>query len=376
MSSVQEVVVLGGGVVGAAAAFEFARKGVRVSVIDAEHEGRATAAGAGIVSPGTSLATNLPNRLLSYQAAAYYPELLRQLQNAGNGDAGYEVVGALFVATSEEEAARLTVTAKLFEERRLAGAPNLGDVAVLERRQAQALFPPLGDVAAAIYIPDAARLNGRLLRQALLDGAAHFGAKVVRGRGVPVCAGGELKGVRCGDEALPADAVVVAGGAWTREMREAVGMDLPVAPQKGQIVHLEMGQETGAWPIVLGFHSHYMLAFPKGRVVVGATRETGSGFDTRVTAGGLHEVFGEALRVAPGLAAGAVAEVRVGLRPASPDGLPILGPIPGVDNMHVATGHGANGLTAGAFSGIAVARRVMGETVDIPWAAFAANRFA
>ncbi len=81
--------------------------------------------------------------------------------------------------------------------------------------------------------------------------------------------------------------------------------------------------------MVSGFHDHYLVAWPGGRVAVGATRETGSGFDPRSTAAGVREVLDEALRLAPGLAAATLLEVRVGLRPLAADGLPILGPVPG-----------------------------------------------
>src|SRR5258708_5061303 len=87
----------------------------------------------------------------------------------------------------------------------------------------------------------------------------------------------------------------------------------------------------------------------------GATRESAGGFDVRMTAGGVYEALGEALRVAPGLATATLKEVRVGLRPASPDGLPLLGRLPGYENVLVATGHGASGLQLGPYSGALMA---------------------
>ncbi|GEO27915.1 hypothetical protein AAC03nite_37000 [Alicyclobacillus acidoterrestris] len=119
-----------------------------------------------------------------------------------------------------------------------------------------------------------------------------------------------------------------------------------------------------------------MLTFPDNRVVVGATREDNSGFDTEVTVGGVQEVIQQALRIAPGLAKGKVHEVRVGLRPATPDHLPVLGPVPGITGLYLATGHGANGLTAGAYSGVAVADSVMGRLVTIDLSPFSVTRFA
>jgi D-amino-acid dehydrogenase len=106
---------------------------------------------------------------------------------------------------------------------------------------------------------------------------------------------------------------------------------------------------------------HYLLAFEESRVVAGATRETGSGFDYRVTAAGLAEVLGQALAVAPGLATARHIETRVGFRPVSPDGRPLLGPVPGVAGLVVATGLGATGLTMGPLAGTVAARVALGE---------------
>lgn len=175
---------------------------------------------------------------------------------------------------------------------------------------------------------------------------------------------------------LPADAVIIAGGAWSNVLGDALGFNLPIYPQRGQILHLGMpGSDTSRWPIILGFHAHYILTFPRDRVVAGATREDGAGYDYRVTAGGVHEALGEALRIAPGLAGATLREVRAGLRPASPDNLPVLGPAPGLRNVYLASGHGASGLQLGPYSGAVVADMLQGKPVSIDVTPFAAQRF-
>jgi len=156
--------------------------------------------------------------------------------------------------------------------------------------------------------------------------------------------------------------VVAATGAWTASFVEPAGVKVRVVPQRGQIMHIGLESAgTGSWPVVLpSAAGHYMLAFGDSRVVAGATREPDAGFDARVTPGGLSEVLANALSVAPGLAGGTHLETRVGLRPASPDGRPLLGAVPGVDGLIVATGLGANGLTAGAYAGSIAARLALG----------------
>ncbi len=176
--------------------------------------------------------------------------------------------------------------------------------------------------------------------------------------------------------ALPADAVVIVGGAWTARVAEQLGVQLPVGPVRGQIIHMGVaGHDTGAWPIVQPVYGYYMVPWADHRVAVGATVED-AGFAAAVTAGGVYEVLRETLRVMPGLADATLGEVRVGLRPVSVDDSPILGAVPGVANMFVATGHGANGLLLGPVSGALVADVVCGRDPALDIAPFSAARFS
>jgi len=164
-------------------------------------------------------------------------------------------------------------------------------------------------------------------------------------------------------EVCAAATVVIAGGAWSAAFAEQLAVQIPVGPQRGQIIHLRMrGQDVSRWTIVSRFRGHYIVPWPDGRVVVGATRETGSGYDPRLTArGGVHEALGEALRAAPGLADDEIHEMRVGLRPLSADMLPVLGQVPGTSGVYLATGHGPTGLQLGPFSGKVVAELALGR---------------
>ncbi|HEY5076573.1 MAG TPA: FAD-dependent oxidoreductase, partial [Acidimicrobiia bacterium] len=208
------------------------------------------------------------------------------------------------------------------------------------------------------------RVDGRLMCAALLHAAT-------QDHGV------EVRAVSVDDvRALPADAIVIAGGAWTGRVAEQLGVTLPVGPLRGQIVHLGVdGYDTGAWPIVQPVFGYYMVPWADARVAVGATVED-VGFAAQVTAGGVHDVLRETLRVFPGLASATMREVRVGLRPASIDDMPILGALPGVPNVFVATGHGANGLLLGPVSGALVADLVCGRPPALDLEPFGAQRFA
>lgn len=370
-----DVVVIGGGVVGASAAFHLAQAGASCVLVDRADEGRATSAGAGIVAPGTSL-RNLPDFFaFAGPAAAYYPHLVAALDDLDVGDTGYEVCGKLFLAETDEEAARLDDLLALFRQRAGEGMPNLGEIQDIDGEAAKALFPPLREVPRALHIPDAARVDGARLRDAMTAAAQRLGARVLRATASLEIGKGGAVSVVVGGERIDADRVILAGGAWSNEIADELGVHLALNPQKGQIVHITMPQETARWPILGWFGDQYMLTFGPDRVVCGATREFGSGFDTRVTPGGLMHVLGTALRIAPGLAGGTLAEVRVGLRPYADDGLPLMGVAPGNDRVVIATGHGPSGLQLGPYSGKIAAGLALGGTPETDISAFRVDRF-
>ena len=372
-----DVIVVGGGVLGATAAYLCAREGLRTLLLDRRDEGRATDAGAGIISTRTST-RNEAIFELGLRSGAYYPTLLGQIAEDGGGDTGHAVCGDLRVAITEDELPPYRAMIELLGERRARhGVAMVDGVSEISPGEAQAMFPPLARPLRALVDRAAARIDGRLLNQALLRAAERRRLDV---RQVSadrlVIESGRAVGVAAGAETLRGGHVVIAGGAWSPAFAADLGVKISVAPQRGQIVHLHMpGHSTGDWPVVHGFHDHYIVAWSGGRVVAGATRETRSGFEPRVTAGGVHTVLSEALRVAPGLAVAGIAEVRVGLRPLSADLLPVLGPVPGVAGVLLATGHGPSGLTLGPYSARVVVDLILGKTPDLDLAPYCADRF-
>ncbi len=146
---------------------------------------------------------------------------------------------------------------------------------------------------------------------------------------------------------------------------------------RGQIVHLRLpGVDTGGWPIVSPILSQYLVPWPDGRVVVGATLEPDAGFDARPTAAGMRQLFSEMLRLAPGLGDATFLEIRAGLRPVSADDAPVLGGLPGWENAYVCTGHGANGLLLGPYSARLVADLSSAAHRSATSRPFAVDRFA
>ncbi|MFE0028038.1 NAD(P)/FAD-dependent oxidoreductase, partial [Amycolatopsis sp. NPDC059021] len=349
------VIVIGSGIAGAATAYHLVRRGAEAVVVDAGLAGAATGAGAGIVSPWTSHWEDALFPLAS-AAAAYYPELAGQLAEETGEESSYEVVGGMIVSADDSELGDRQ--RRLIE--RAAIAPGAGEIRRFDPAQARELFPPLAPELGAVHLSGAARVDGRQVRRALLTASRRRGARLVESHARLSPRPGRAPRVLAGGEVFDADAVVVAAGAWTAELVAQLGIRVPVTPQRGQISHFDLpGEKTSAWPVVLPRTSHYLLAFPGSRVVAGATRESGAGFDHRVTAAGQREVLEHALAVAPGLADATLAETRVGFRPGTPDGVPLLGRA--ADGLVLATGFGPAGLTLAPFAGKLVAALALGE---------------
>jgi D-amino-acid dehydrogenase len=361
-----KIVVIGGGIVGASAAWHLVDAGADVVVVDDDRPGRATRAGAGIVS-STSRRNPLGHPAYELAARAYsaYPQLVEQL---GGAPGLWDVIGELHVAPPGPPLD--AVYADLWTR------DGAGAVQRLDPAATTAAFPYLRPDLASVRVSTTARVDGDVVRGALTQAARSRGARLVPGPATLVVEGGRAVGVVAGGRREEAEAVIVAAGAWSADVVRPAGVTLAVDAQRGQILHLTLpGVDTSRLPVVhpVGA-SHYILPFADSRIVVGATRETGSGFDPRLTAGGVAQVLGDALGVAPGLAVATISEMRVGLRPATPDGDPLLGPVPSCPGLWIATGMGPVGLSIGPYCGRLIAGWVLGADPEMDLAPFAPGR--
>lgn len=349
--SAYDVAVIGGGLVGTATAYELARRGAKALLFDAGDDGRATDAGAGILSPETSKRDDGAWNALMHAAGAHYDALLTELDE----ETGWTRCGILQLATRETDVPAWEGVV----ERAVGGREISPD-------DARRMVPVLGPIVRAMHHPGAARIDGREICRALRTAAEKQGV--------------EIRAERVEDvTALEVEAVVIAGGAWSGRIAESLSAPLPIVPLRGQILHLGTGElDTEPWPIVQPVFGYYMVPWEDARVAVGATVED-VGFTPAVTAGGVHEVLRETLRVMPGLAPATLREVRVGLRPVSVDDRPIIGALPGKRSgprVFVCTGHGANGLLQGPVSGACVADLVVGREPVLDLGPFSPTRFA
>jgi glycine/D-amino acid oxidase-like deaminating enzyme len=355
------VIVVGDGIVGAVTSYRLAAEGAEVLTVDAGYCGQATFAGAGVVFPWPISPVGAGWEEFWWAAAARYPVLLSQLSADGEPDPGFSRVGSITVSDNPLDPEPLYAA----RER----DPSVGSIEMLPAGVPAQRFPALRPDLPGLFVGGVGRVDGRLLRAALLRAAARYGARRLSGTARLVTAGSRVTGVEIDGEVHGAHAVVVAAGAWTSSLCAPVGVSVPVVPQRGQIAHLVLSDvDTSGWPVIRSTRDHYILAFPGGRIVAGATREPGTGFDYRQTAAGVHKILGDALRVAPGLADATLESVRIGFRPLSTTGRPILGsPMAG---LVVATGLGASGLTLAPLTGAIAADLALGRPAPFSLAPF------
>ncbi|WP_096439820.1 NAD(P)/FAD-dependent oxidoreductase [Alteribacter populi] len=354
-------IVVGAGILGASTAYHLAKSGVSVTVVDRKDAGQATDAAAGIICPWLTQRRNKAWYRLASGGAAFYPALIKELEAEGETNTGYEQVGAISLHTDESKLEKMKERAL----KRREDAPEIGEVVLLTPTETKSLFPALSAEYGSVYVSGGARVNGRALRDALMNAAQKHGAVFREGNGALDFEHDKVTGVMLDGEALKADAVIVTGGAWAKELFQPLGFEFMVTSQKAQIVHLDLhGTGTSKWPVVMPPNNQYLLTLEDGRIVVGATHEdeAGAEFDKRVTAGGVHEILDKALTIAPGLASATFLETRVGFRPFTPGFLPVIGPLPEYKGLFVANGLGASGLTSGPFLGAELAKLALGDS--------------
>ena len=360
-----DVVIVGGGVIGCAIAHALAGEGLSVALLERDTIGaHASRVSAGMLTPFSSERDALP---LGRESLARYPEWTEALRARSGVDPGFVGCGLLRVAWSEAEAARLRARA----------AALAGDgVEWLDAEALPAREPALAPgVLGATWSPREGYVDPPALTRACARAAAALGARIEER--APVLAlrreGARVVGVRSAGGDWSAGRVVLATGPWAGAEAAALGLPWapPVEPVRGQILTLRpAGRALGA---IAWDERVYLVPRPDGRVLAGATEER-VGFDCRTTEDAVRELAAAAAALAPALA-GAPAEARAGLRPATPDGLPCVGPAPGIEGLLLAVGHHRHGVLLAPETADLIAALVAGRSLPPAARAFAPERF-
>ncbi|AOM82961.1 NAD(P)/FAD-dependent oxidoreductase [Salisediminibacterium beveridgei] len=351
-------IIIGGGIIGASAAYHLAREGEQVTIIDRGDKGQATDAAAGIISPWLSNRRNESWYRLAKEGARFYHELIPELEQNQNTDTGYRRNGTIAL-TSEDHIVNEKMNLAIQKQ---PDAPEIGEVKYLSERDVQRQFPLVANGYQGVFVSGGARVNGRLLRDSLIHGAVANGAVRIHGHAEVTPRGDHRFSVKVGHMDLFAENVIVTAGAWVNSLFKGKKLKMNIRPQKGQLIHLRLkGMNSDNWPVILPPKDYYVIPFEDGRMVIGATREDHKLFDTAATAGGIHAILDEVFTFAPGFKGAEFLETRVGTRPFSMDSIPVFGQIPELPGLYTANGLGASGLTTGPFIGCELAKLSIGK---------------
>ena len=319
----------------------------------------ASQASAGIIAPYTEAHGDPIMLELGVRSAALFDEFIARVAASSGRSIDYARTGTLEVAFDDDDAARLRGSYDAL------CAMNL-DAEWIDRDAIAGVEPAVSDLASAGLLTPThgwvgvASLISALTHSARLQGAV-FESSTEGARIEPVK---DRVNVRVGDSTRTFDAVVIAAGSWSTKVRIAGVAEVPVRPVRGQLLHLGVTGDAGrAWPSrVIWGPRCYTVPWLDGSLLVGATVED-VGFDERSTADGVKGLLDAVTELLPGAAAASLDAVRVGLRPASPDGLPIIGPFARAPKVVMATGHYRNGVLLAPLTAEMVSRYlVAGET--------------
>jgi glycine oxidase len=373
-----DVVVVGGGAIGLACAWRLAARGAAVTVVDPDPGGGASGVAAGMLAPVTEARIGEePLLRLNLASWSRWPAFAAEVEQASGQPIGYREDGTLVVALDADDRAALD---DLADRHRAMGL----EVTALRGRDARRLEPGLAPgVRAGLHAADERSVDPRALVAALRTAAVGAGASIVEvpaERIVTSPAGDAVTGVVVAPSMLvEAPAVVLAAGCRSASLAGLpAGVRPPVRPVKGQILTLRQPAGT---PLVgrtlrglVRGSSIYLVPRDDGRLVAGATVEE-RGWDTTVTVGGVYELVRDIVTLVPGLDDTELVEARAGLRPGSPDDLPIVG-ASAIEGLVVATGHYRNGILLTPVTAEGVAAAVLGESGPDELAACDPRRFA
>lgn len=365
-----DVIVVGGGIVGGTIALQLAQSKLGVALLDRQNPGReASWAAAGMLSPAPDSPSAIPLVPFGRASLGLYPQFVSEIEQLSGQRVGLRRDGAIEVLFSADAERQLSTLVALHRGLGLPTEP-------LPIDEARKLEPALGrEARAAAWMEYEASVDPRLLTNAVLAAAAAAGVEVRSDANVTqiTAEASRCSGVTTGNEKFGAGRVVLAAGAFSAKI-EGCAARLPVRPIRGQMVAVS----GGAVPLrrVLRSERGYLAPREAGspqRIIAGSTLED-AGFEKRVTPGGLEGIFSAARELVPGLAGAEVLETWCGLRPDTPDHLPLLGPGE-LAGLTIATGHYRNGILLAPITAKLVREWITEQRVSMDWQVFDPLRF-
>jgi glycine oxidase len=363
-----DVLIIGGGVIGLSLAYELARNDQRVRVIDRGSPGQESSwAGAGILPPAVFQSRDPAYEQLTSLSHALHAQWSQRLREETLVDTGYCRSGGIYLARGESEIAQLHQFADTLKQR---GIEAIG----LSREELSRCEPALNGrgLAEACLLPDECQLRNPRHVKALLAACALHGVQIQAGTQIDdfVVRNGRIEAALAGAQSLRASQYCIAGGAWSRTILARLGQTVSIKPIRGQIVLL------AGRPIVkriINDGHRYLVPRSDGRLLVGSTEED-VGYDKRNTAEAIGDLLRFALDLVPGLHDHTIERTWAGLRPGNADGFPYLGRIPAVENGFIAAGHYRHGLHLSPATAVVMSQLLRGEPTQVDLAPFRIDR--
>ena len=365
-----DVIVIGAGIVGSAVAYELARRGASVDVLEARRAGMgATQASAGMLAPYVETRTASPFLDLTLRSLSLFDEFIDRVESDSGISIPYRRTGTLQVASDEAGMQALESVARNVEA-------HEGVATRLDAKTVRAEEPHLAAGAVGgLVIPAHGFVAAGEVARALAVAARRHGAQFVEDsevRSITPGAGELAVGTDRGS--LSASAVVLAAGSWSSQIEIAgVADTLPVHPVRGQLLRLAWkghGLRRTTWG-----DRCYLVPWDDGTLLVGATMED-VGFSEETTVAGVRGLLDAVCALLPDAAKAGFVGARAGLRPASADLLPIIGPSPACPNLMYATAHYRSGVLLAPLTGTLVAEAIVGGVIDAGLRPFGPGRFA
>lgn len=381
-----DVAIVGGGVIGGAIAFELAAAQLRVVVLDRQQPGReASWAAGGMLSPAPHMPPDISLVPFGKASLQLYPELVAAVEEASGKRTGYAREGALEIFPGPDGEAERDAT--VAEHRRLGLAAEA--VSPAAARDLEAALAPAGSPGAwsALWLPEEGTVEPRLLTEAVLLAAERRGVEIRSGCRVTslMCESGRCAGAVAGGERIAAKHVVVAAGCFSGEIaldaaaeasdsNKIAARYAPTRPVRGQMLALRKPPDLAFRRVLRSRKGGYLVPQPGDRILAGSTLEE-AGYEKCVTAAGLGRILGVALELVPALADAEIVETWAGLRPGTPDDLPILGPTD-VEGLLMATGHYRNGILHAPITAKLIRDWIVRGQVDFGAECFSPLRFS
>lgn len=368
MIKTTDVAIIGGGVIGCAAAYTLASAGLRVLLLERDQIAcEASGEAAGMLAPQAEASEAGPFLALGLRSRDLFPALTAALRDETGLDVGYCQEGTLYPCLTEGEEAEA--------RSRLAWQQGQGlPVEWWEAEDVRKAEPGISPaVRGALFIPGDHQVTSGTFTRALALAAARRGAEIWEGAPVTgfVRDRKRIVGVKNLDRTVSAGRYVLAAGPWSPQVATLLGLPVPVLPVKGQLCMAALLH--GGPRHVIYSHLAYLVPRPGGEVVLGTTVEF-AGFDKRVTVGGLQGILAGAQALYPTLAGAPILRAWAGLRPSTSDELPLLGPVPEVEELVVATGHHRNGILLAPITAQLLREIIVDGRTSIPLAPFRVDR--